>query len=78
MSRMRCVPAGTGRQGDLLEVKEARYAEAEAITAREVGKWRVESHLTDAALAAHRQRIEDEIKADPARFVDQPPPAPRA
>jgi len=71
-------PGGAGKQGELLEVKSARYAEAEAVTAREVGKWRVEAHLTDAALAAHQRRLEADIDAHPERFVDQPPPSTKA
>jgi len=71
-------PGTAGRQGDLLEVKAARYAEAEAIAAREVGKWRVEAHLTDAALAAHQRRLEADIGAHPERYVDQPPPSTKA
>jgi hypothetical protein len=55
----------------LREVKMARYAEAEAIASRELGKWRVEAHLTDIALATHQQRLETDISAYPERYVEQ-------
>lgn len=65
-------PGAAGRRGELLEIKKARYAEAEAEAAREVGKWRVEANLTNAALEAHEKRLETDIRANPERYVDQP------
>jgi hypothetical protein len=64
-------PGADGRPGELREVKMARYAEAEAIASRELGKWRVEAHLTDIALATHQQRLETDISAYPERYVEQ-------
>lgn len=66
------IPGADGKQGGMLEVKGARYAQAEAIAEREVGKWRVEAHLTEVALAAHRRRLETDIGANPERYVEQP------
>jgi uncharacterized protein YoxC len=71
-------PGAAGKPGELLEVKAARYAQAEAITAREVGKFRVEANLTNAALEAHQKRLEADIGAHPERYVDPPPPASQA
>lgn len=71
-------PGTDGAQGNLIEVKLARYAEAEAVAAREVGKWRVESHLTDAALTAHQRRLVADIDAHPERYVEQPPASEQA
>lgn len=62
----------TGSRGEMLQVKEAFYAEAEALADREVGKWRVESKLTETALEAHRQRLEADIRENPENYVDQP------
>ena len=69
-------PGSTERRSDMVQVKFARYAEAEAVTAREVGKWRVEANLTGAALEAHQKRLEADIRENPARYVEQPPSPP--
>lgn len=50
-------------------VKTARYAEADALTAREVGKWRVETELTAVAMQAHQEKVAAQIRANPERFV---------
>lgn len=72
------LPGGAGKGRGLLEVKDARYAEAEALAAREVGKYRVESALTDVALQSYQERLAAEIRAHPERYVDQPPPPAKA
>jgi hypothetical protein len=70
-------PSGGGRGGELIEVKKARYAEAESLTAREVRKWQVETSLTDVAMQTHEQRVAADIRANPARYVTDGPADPK-
>lgn len=62
-------PGTSSQRVQILQVKYARYAEAEALSAREVRKFQVETTLTDVAMQAHEQRVADEIRANPERFV---------
>jgi hypothetical protein len=62
--------AGPARR-ELLEAKNATYAEADALTAREVGKWRVEVALTAVAMQAHQEKVAAQIRANPERYVSE-------
>lgn len=56
----------------IVEVKKARFAEAEAALEHESGKWDVEARLTRLAYAAYEKHAGEDIARNPDRYMEAP------